>query len=52
MNFAEIFAGNDSKKEQKTESFAELLEEYSDIDFEIHKREKELNAEIEIIELE
>ncbi|MBP5405690.1 Smr/MutS family protein [bacterium] len=45
MNFAEIFAGKDTKKDQKTESFADLLEEYSDIDFEIHKREKESSAE-------
>ena len=41
MNFAELFSG----KTEKKESFADLLEEYSDIDFEIHKREKESSAE-------
>ena len=45
MNFAEIFSGKSGKKEAEKESFADLLEEYSDIDFEIHKREKELSAE-------
>ena len=44
-DFAKLFAGESAKKEEKKESFADLLEEYSDIDFEIHKREKELNAE-------
>lgn len=45
MNFAEIFSGKTEKKEAEKESFADLLEEYSDIDFEIHKREKESSAE-------
>ena len=45
MNFAEIFSGKSGKKETEKENFADLLEEYSDIDFEIHKREKELSAE-------
>ena len=45
MNFAEIFSGKTGKKEAEKESFADLLDEYSDIDFEIHKREKESTAE-------
>ena len=45
MNFAELFSGKTEKKEGEKESFADLLEEYSDIDFEIHKREKESSAE-------
>ena len=45
MNFAELFSGKTEKKEGEKESFADLLDEYSDIDFEIHKREKELSAE-------
>ena len=45
MNFAELFSGKTEKKEGEKESFADLLDEYSDIDFEIHKREKESSAE-------
>ena len=45
MNFAELFSGKTGKKEGERESFADLLDEYSDIDFEIHKREKESSAE-------
>lgn len=44
-DFAKLFAGESVKKETEKESFADLLDEYSDIDFEIHKREKESTAE-------
>lgn len=42
--FTKLFADRTEKKPHDPDEFAKLLDEYSDIDFEIHKREKELDA--------